>query len=128
MFEIKEMSYNRSDAIDRCANLGKQFINHFIKVMNAGGIKDPDFIHHCDTEMAAWFNDVKEITLKPKSKLLSSDQLMDWFFTKGSSIDILLKDDNEKYQDIYSSFIAKLLADKNKKISIALIEAIKENK
>ena len=51
---IKEMAYNRSDAINRCADLGEQFISHFNKIMDAGDINDPDFIHHC-TEMDAWY-------------------------------------------------------------------------
>ena len=124
MVNIEEMAYHRSDAIDRCANLGKQFIEHFNKIMTAGGLEDPDFIHHCDAEMATWLNDVRNITLKPKNKRLNSEYLMDWFFTIGSSIDIIIPDE---YESIYSNFVAKLLADKNKKVSVALAEAINES-
>lgn len=120
---IKEMAYNRSDAINRCADLGEQFISHFNKIMDAGDINDPDFIHHC-TEMDAWLNKVRKITLKPKNKTLNTELLVDWFFTAGSSIDIIVS--KEEYQDIYSSFITKLLVDKHKKVSDALIETLKE--
>lgn len=123
MDKIAEMSYNRSDAVSRCAELGEQFVEHFIKVMKAGGENDPDFIHHCDIEMQNWYNKVRTITLKPKKKLLNSDALMDWFFTLGSNIDIIIP---EEYEDVYSLFVAKLLSDKNKKVSSALIEAIHE--
>lgn len=123
MFEIAEMAYHRSDAIDRCANLGKQFVEHFIKIMDAGGIIDPDFKHHC-SEMTIWLDFVRKITLKPSNKLLNTEYLMDWFFTIGSSIDIIVP---EKYESIYSIFVAKLLADKDKKVSDAFAESIKEN-
>lgn len=124
MNKIMEMSYSRSDAIDRCASLGKQFVKHFIKVMDLGDINDPDFIHHCDVEMAAWLNDVKSIRLKSNNKPLNSEYLMDWFFTIGSSIDVIIP---EIYEDIYSDFIIILLANKDIKISDALIEAINKN-
>lgn len=123
MFEVAEMAYRRSDAIDRCANLGKQFVEHFTKIMDAGGITDPDFKHHC-SEMTAWLDFVRKITLKPSNKLLNTEYLMDWFFTMGSSIDIIVP---EKYESIYSSFVAKLLANRDKKVSDALAESIKEN-
>lgn len=122
-YKIFEMAYSRSDAIDRCASLGKQFIKHFIKIMDAGGINDPDFIHHCDIEMFSWLNEVKNIRLKPKNKALNSEYLMDWFFTTGSSIDVVIP---ESYEDVYSLFVVKLLADKTKKVSVALTEAINE--
>lgn len=41
----------------------------------------------------------------------------------GSSIEIII---TNGYEDIYSNFVVKLLADKNKKVSVALIEAINE--
>lgn len=78
MIKISEMAYSRPDAISRCANLGKQFINHFNKIMASGGINDPDFLHHC-VEMYHWLNDVRKIVLKHSSKCLNTEQLMDWF-------------------------------------------------
>lgn len=79
MVKITEMAYDRSDAINRCAKVGKQFVNHFNKVMASGGMNDPDFIYHCDAEMASWLDDVRKIVLKYNHKRLNSEQLMDWF-------------------------------------------------
>ena len=117
------MAYTSSDAINRCASLGAQFIDHFNNIMDADGKNDPDFNHHTK-EMNNWFNDVQNIRLKPKSLKLNTEQLIDWFFTAGSSIDVLVK---EEYQEIYSDFIAKLLTNKNKYVSDILIETIEEN-
>lgn len=99
-----EMAYERNDAIERCANLGKQFIEHFKKVVD-GGVNDDDFGHHCN-EMQVWYNDVKNIVLKYNKKKITNSQLIDWFFTIGSSVEYILDD---KYVDFYEDFIIILL-------------------
>lgn len=124
MIKLREMSYHRSDAIDKCVSLGECFIDYFNKIMNADGLNDPNFDHHC-SEMSSWFNTVNRITLKPKNKLINSEYLMDWFFTCGSSIDIIIPD---KFEIIYSDFVSKLLANrKNVDIIRDLTAAIVEN-
>ena len=124
MVKLCEMSYYRSDAIDKCASLGERFIEHFNKIMNTGGLNDPNFVHHC-SEMSSWFNVVNHITLKPKNKLINSEYLMDWFFTIGSSIDIIISDE---FEMVYSDFVSKLLANR-KDVNLVrdLTAAIVEN-
>ena len=104
---LLEMAYERPDAIDHCASIGKLFIEHFHKLMNEP-VNSDDFDHHCN-EMQSWFNDVKKIVLKYNKKLISNTQLIDWFFTIGSSIEYII---DEPYQDIYEKFIIKLLQDR----------------
>lgn len=108
---IDEMAYERADAIDKCDRLGKQFIDHFHKVY-AGGVSDNDFQHHCQ-EMQAWYDDVKDIILRYNKKRLSNDQLVNWFFTKGSSVEVLFKDDSEG--DTYDELMIELLSYKRSK-------------
>ena len=104
---LKEMAYTRSDAIDRCASLGSKFIEHFIKCQTE---KDLGTIGHHLSEMDAWWESVKSIRLKPSTKPLSPTQLVDWFFTAGSSVEDMLPD---KLQDEYEKYIVILLSSPN---------------
>lgn len=113
---LHEMAYERRDAINRCADLGKPFIEHFKKIIDTG-IQDKDFNHHCH-EMQTWFNDVKNITLKYNNKHLSNSQLMDWFFTIGSDTETLLED---SYRELYEDFIISLLVNKDVKECFILL-------
>ncbi len=101
---LVEMAYRRSDAIKVCLDLGFEFINHFHKVMQEGktGI---DFEHHCK-EMDTWWRKVRDIKLKHNNKILSDEQLVDWFFTAGSGVDIKIK---EPYQGVYKQLYEELL-------------------
>lgn len=104
---LNEMAYERDEAINRCASLGKQFISHFHTVMRNG--KDSnDFIHHCE-EMQARFDDVKFIVLKYNKKIISSDNLINWFFTVGSSVEYQIE---EPYQQAYEDLYISLLSDR----------------
>lgn len=114
---LSEMAMERSDAISKCMELGNKFIEHFIKVAEEGRYGQ-DFEHHCK-EMQTWWNFAKSIQLKYNKKLISNSQLMDWFFSRGSSIEYIIP---AKYQDAYEEFCINLLKDKNKSI----IDAIKE--
>lgn len=107
----------RSDAIGKCMELGSEFIEHFIKVADEGPY-NRDFEHHCK-EMQTWWNLVKSIQLRYNKKLISNSQLMDWFFSRGSSIEYVIP---IKFQDAYEEFCIKLLNDKNKSITDAIKE------
>lgn len=101
---LNEMALSRRDAIDRCISLGTQFKEHFNKV-----IKDTpysqDYIHHC-IEMNAFWTQVKRIRLKGSNKFLSSELLVDWFFSAGGSIEDDI-DDSELYDKLISIMIYK---------------------
>lgn len=122
---LHEMAYERSDAIDRCASLGKEFVEHFHKIYQSG-IKDKDFNHHCQ-EMQSWYESVSKIVLKSNKKLISNNQLIDWFFTVGSSVEYLFHDEGEI--DLYNKFMIILLAQgESKKIVEILQELLPSDK
>lgn len=104
---MDEMALERSKAIDVCISRGNQFIKHFHKLY-AGGIDDRDFNHHCH-EMQVWYDDVKDIIMKPKNKQISRTQLIDWFFTAGSTIEVKFRN-NEDEGDMYEELVLKLLS------------------
>lgn len=114
---LSEVAMERSDAIGKCMELGSEFIEHFIKVADEGPY-NRDFEHHCK-EMQTWWNLVKSIQLRYNKKLISNSQLMDWFFSRGSSIEYVIP---IKFQDAYEEFCIKLLNDKNKSITDAIKE------
>lgn len=109
--KVYEMAMERAPAIDRCLSLGEKFVEHFNIIMR-NGLKDADFFHHCD-EMQNWVNSVNNITLKPKSKSLSMDQWMDWFFTAGSSFEKII---DEPYEEAYQKLVMLYLSDTEKSI------------
>lgn len=114
---VDEMAYDRSDAINRCASLGKKFITHFHKVY-VGGLDDVDFPHHCQ-EMQTWYEDVRSIRLKSNKKLLTVMNLLDWFFTVGSSIEDYLPEVTEAH--CYDEFIDILVDNDNVEESFKLV-------
>lgn len=107
------MALKRKDAIGQCISLGKQFVEHFHKCMLEGKFSN-DFLHHC-SEMQAFWDNVKFIVLKQDSKLINSDDLINWFFTYGSDVEHVIE---EEYQDIYEQLYLQLLRDrKNSKVA-----------
>lgn len=104
-----EMSMSRLDAIDKCVQVASQFATHFEKALSDKRSKSNDFIHHC-TELNAFWNQVKDIKLKPKNKSITDVNLIDWFFTGGQDITDMVSEDNE---EIYNKFINILLRDRN---------------
>lgn len=119
---IKETAYTQSKAIDRCASLGRQFIDHFHKVVEEGD-QSPDFKHHCQ-EMQTWWEDVRDIVLKHNKKRISKVDLIDWFFTKGSSIEIQIK---ESYQELYEELCVSLISDYSSTVEEILSRLLKES-
>lgn len=111
MYKINEMALSRSDAISLCLDLGKEFSEHFVKVTTEG-TNSENFNHHC-SEMQAWFDKIRKIKLKPKSKTLNIEQYVDWFFTAGQNIEDVVGEDNV---ELYEKLIEGLLNNKNNKI------------
>ena len=108
MIVLNEMALSRSDAISLCMGLGKQFIIHY---KNVSG-NDPAIIHHMQ-EMQTWWNKVKDISLKPKSKKITDINLVDWFFTAGGDVEDYLDED---LIDEYNNFVVRILNNKNEKL------------
>ena len=104
--KLNEMSYPRSEAIDRCASLGEKFIEHFEKSY-IGGIDSEDLKHHC-AEMQSWYDAVNRMTIKPRAKMLDIDQMINWFFLAGGSLEYMFHN-NDDMQNAYNKFIKSLL-------------------
>lgn len=105
---LDEMALNRSDAIDRCCNQGKQFVEHFHKCFHEG-VDSDSFQYHC-IEMQAFWDNVKFIILQQNKKQISSDNLLNWFFLCGSDLEHMIE---EPFQDTYEILYLSLLADRN---------------
>lgn len=104
---LNEMAMNRNDAVKLCVDLGNEFIDHFHKVMREGKLAQ-DFEHHCK-EMDTWWRKVRDIKLKQNNKIISTNHLIDWFFTAGSDVEIKIE---ESYQDVYEHLYINLLQDR----------------
>ena len=111
---ISEMIMERPDAISKCMKLGNEFIRHFCKIAKEGPYSK-NFAYHYKELVLLW-NSVKSIRLKDSGKIISNFQLMDWFFSTGTSID------SPKYQNVYEEFCIKLLNNKDKTIMNVLHE------
>lgn len=121
--KINEMAFHRSEAIDRCCTLGKKFTKHFEKIyMN----RDSESFNHWASEMQAWFNEVHDIVLKHSNKRISTTQLMDWFFTRGSTTELIFHA-NYDIIDKYEIFITKLLNNLNVKKSLKEVFDVENN-
>lgn len=112
---LKEMAIERADAIEICLSLGKKFIEHFHKLYNEGK-NSPDFNHHC-AEMQAWYDKCRILTLKNTkrkntTRMISSSNLLDWFFEAGGSIDESNGFDSYEESSVYEDFMLALLANK----------------
>lgn len=120
--KIQEMAYSRIEIIHRCKKYGKPFVEHFDKVMKAGGIKDPDFIHHTDVEMQNWFNQVATAIVSYNKKVPDDGMLTDYFFRLGKQpLDSIIE---KPYIGVYEKFVFNILSDRKGKMSIALGRAI----
>lgn len=111
---IEQADY-RADVLEQLESLGKQFMKHFIKVVNEGP-EAPTFSHHCK-EMQDWFNKAKEKRLKQDGKTITNTNLVDWFFSARRSPEDFIK--NGLILDIYEQFYPRLLVNRK-----AIIEDI----
>ena len=117
---IEDMALTRADCIQACLDNAPVFIEHFHKIFMSP--KDINVNHWCD-EMYAKYKKVSELVLKNKNKRISDTQLEDWFFTKGSSVEVLFPD-NINEQKTYVKYYKELLRCKDVKnafVNIGLI-------
>lgn len=103
---MTEMAMPRADAMELCISLGEKFTNHF-KEIYKNGKNDIDFKHHCQ-ELQSWYDKINEIVLKQNNKKLSKTQKIDWFFTRGSSLENIFN--NDTIEDKYEEFIFELMS------------------
>lgn len=115
---IFEMAYSRTDAMDRCQSLGKQFLAHFNKIYNDPSSESRE---HWETEMDNWWNQVKNIVLKQNNRRLSVSNLHDWFFSAGQNpTDFFTSDNIFDEEDCYDKLYLSLLQDRDISIGEAL--------
>ena len=109
---LTEMAMERGDAILACISRGKKFIMHFHKIYNN---PNDDSVNHWITEMNAFYGDIKEIRLKPKSKHLLNVQLSDWFFTAGADPKDYMDKENTSDEELeaYDKFCTLLMTGKS---------------
>ena len=101
---LTEMAISRVDAIDKCSQLGKMFVEHFYKVVKEGSYSST-FNHYC-AEMQAWYDSARDITLKSSGKGITKTNLIDWFFSIGKNVEDVVE---EEYVDTYEKFYIELL-------------------
>ena len=110
------MALSRTDAMDRCINLGKKFIEHFDKIY-----KEPkaQARNHWEGEMQNWLNSVKQIKLKSTNDVILNEDLRDWFFTAGANPQDFMKNPTNEELKTYDNFITTLV--NGNKVKNALI-------
>lgn len=107
MDRLNEMALYRQDALERCIGLGKKFVEHFDKIYNNRNSVD---VEHWKKEMEGWWNQVKDIQLKPSSRRIYNVDLIDWFFDGGeSAINFMTAEDKLTERDVYEEFEYRLL-------------------
>lgn len=113
-----EMAYSRTDAMDRCQSLGKQFLTHFNKIYT-----DPsnESREHWEMEMDNWWSQVKNIVLKQNNRKLSISNLHDWFFSAGQNpIDFFTSENKFDEEDCYDQLYLNLLQNRDITVGEAL--------
>lgn len=104
--KVRDMALSRADAMDRCINLGKKFIEHFDKIY-----KEPksQAHNHWEGEMQNWLNSVKQIKLKSTNDIILNGDLRDWFFTAGANPQDFMKNPINEELKIYDNFTTNLI-------------------
>ena len=104
--KVRDMTLSRADAMDRCINLGKKFIEHFDKIY-----KEPkaQARNHWEGEMQNWLNSVKQIKLKSTNDIILNGDLRDWFFTGGANPQDFMKNPTNEELKIYDNFTTNLI-------------------
>lgn len=113
---LNEMAISRSDAIDKCEELGIKFIEYFEKI-----IKEPksSSVNHWMNEMQKWLDRINKFVLTQNKKLIPTGDKINWFFNANSTPEILIKDSTiaSKYED----FIEIIIKNNNVKKSFDIL-------
>ena len=120
--KIEDMAYTRKQALDKCWDLAEPFIEHFEKIY-----KNPkaQTVHNWCVEMQTkWFKPIEDIVFKHNHKQIEDENIYEWFLTRGSSPEVLFKDNPEKAK-IYKEFCEELLKTRDVEKSLINIGLIK---
>lgn len=119
---LEESAMPRKAALDKCWNLGDQFIAHFDKIYNDN---DEGTIKHHAAEMQNWLNQILNIKLRENNRGLSVEKIINYFLTRGSDAETLFKD-NLTEADAYDDFIAEVVKDWNVADALRRVELLNE--
>lgn len=108
---LTEMSMSRSEISYRSSRLGRQFIDHFNKVLNDLQSKNSNCLNHHCQEMQSWWDYVRKLTYKHNKKYISDDDMIEWFFSGGGNYE-----DTVNNVAMYKQLIGCMLSNKNKTI------------
>ncbi len=117
---INDLAYDKQTIVNRCGDLGYKFVEHFDKIYNNSS---DEALDHWIGELKGWFNQVSKLKFKYNKKLISDEQLIDWFFTYGSDFDMFFGN-NIKEQKDYENFCYDLLKTKDVEQSLKNIKII----
>lgn len=73
--QLNEIAMPKADAIELCVRLGNRFVEHFHKLY-LEDVTSSSFHHHT-SEMQAWLNTVRKVTLKHNTNPLTAINLLD---------------------------------------------------
>lgn len=96
-----EIFMKKEDVIEKCNEYGNQFIERFHKAYNS---KKDDVISLFINEMSLVLKAIKNISIKETESPIRKIDLLDWFFTCGSSPEVIIPEMSEDEIDAYDSF------------------------
>lgn len=115
---LTEMSMPKSEICYRSSRLGRQFIDHFNKVLNdLQSETNTSLSHHCQ-EMQSWWDYVRHLTYKHNKKYVSDKDMIEWFFSGGGNYE-----DTVDSVSMYEQLINRMLHNRDKSI-ISIIKDI----
>lgn len=107
-YKISEFAESRQKITHDSISLGKQFASHFNKVMDEGK-ESIYFSHHCN-ELKNFFNQVNSWKFKSNNKRLTTEDLMNWFFTAGQNFEDIVK---KPYVEDYDKLVTYLISNRD---------------
>mgnify|MGYP006874317590 FL=1 len=115
---LTEMSMPKSEICYRSSRLGRQFIDHFNKVLNdLQSETNTSLSHHCQ-EMQSWWDYVRRLTYKHNKKYVSDKDMIEWFFSGGGNYE-----DTVDNVSMYKLLVDCMLTNRDKSI-ISIIRDI----
>lgn len=119
---LSEQAFPRKVIVDKCQELGSQFISHFDKIYNEN---DEETISHHASEMQAWLDTVRRYKWAHNNRALSTVDILNLFTTQGGDYDDVFPN-NAIEAEVYESFCDELVKDWNVKEALRRVELLGE--
>lgn len=115
---LTEMSMPKSEICYRSSRLGRQFIDHFNKVLNdLQSETNTSLSHHCQ-EMQSWWDYVRHLTYKHNKKYVSDKDMIEWFFSGGGNYE-----DTVDNVSMYKLLVDCMLTNRDKSIISIIVNS-----